>query len=118
MDDASNEAIVGPYGCWKRPTNDNGLRLLDLCGHFGLVLTNTLNNIKTRDIFTYKDKGPHGVWRLIDYVAIRRRHLYTLCKTSVLSGGKEALSLCRSPPCQEYTDALGRSTSEEGAIRS
>ena len=61
LDGASDEAIVGPYGCWKRPTNDNGLWLLDLCGRFGLVLTNTLNNIKMKDIFTYKDKGPHGV---------------------------------------------------------
>ena len=65
----------------QSPINENGLRLLNLCGHFGLVLTNTLNNIKTKDIFTYKDKGPHGVWRLIDYVAIRRRHLYTLYQT-------------------------------------
>ena len=86
MDGASDGAIVGPYGCWKRPTNGNGLRLLDLCGHFGIVLTNTLSNIKTKDIFTYKDKGPHGVWQLTDYVAIRRRHLYTLCQTSVLRG--------------------------------
>ena len=60
-----------------------------MCGHFGLVLTNTLNNIKKKDIFTYKDKGPHGVWRLIDYVAIWRRHLYTLCQTSVLRGGQK-----------------------------
>ena len=118
MNGASDEAIVGPYSYWKRPTNEDGLWFLDLCGHFGLVLTNTLNNIKTKDIFTYKDKGPHGVWRLIDYVAIGRRHLYTLCQSSVLRGGTEALSLCRSPPCQEHTDALGRSTSEEGAKRS
>ena len=31
MDGASDGAIVRPYGCWKRPTNENGLRLLDLC---------------------------------------------------------------------------------------
>ena len=24
-------AIVGPYGCWKRSTNENGLWLLNLC---------------------------------------------------------------------------------------
>ena len=62
MNGASDGAIVGPYSCWKRPTSENGLRLLDLCDHFGLVLTNTLNNIKTKGIFTYKDKGLHGVW--------------------------------------------------------
>ena len=42
-----------------------------------------------KDIFTYKDKGPHGVWRPIDYVAIQRRHLYTLCQTSVLWGAQK-----------------------------
>ena len=53
QDCCSNELVVGPYGCWKRPTNDNGLRLLDLCSQFGLVLTNTLNKMKTRDIFNH-----------------------------------------------------------------
>ena len=37
MNGASDGAIVEPYGC----------QLLNLCGHFGLMLTNTLNNIKT-----------------------------------------------------------------------
>ena len=77
QDSCSDELVVGPYGCWKRLTNDNELRLLDLCSQFSLVLTNTLNAMKTRDIFTYHDKGPHGGWRLIDYIAIRRKYLST-----------------------------------------
>ena len=88
-DRCSDDLVVGPYGCWKRPTNDNGLRLLDLCSHFGLVLTNTLNKMKTKDIFTYHDKGPHGGWRLIDYIAIRRKHLPTFYCTKELRGGSK-----------------------------
>ena len=81
--------MVGPYGCWKRITNDNGLRLLDLCSQFGLVLTNTLNKMKTRDIFTYHDKGTHGGWHLIDYIAIRRKYLSTFYCTKVLRGARK-----------------------------
>ena len=77
LDGASDEAIVGPYGCWKRPTNDNGLWLLDLCGCFGLVLTNTLNNIKLKDIFTYKDKGPHGVCTVLVTIHSQWRIVFT-----------------------------------------
>ena len=106
-----NGAIVGPYGCWKRSTNENGLRLLNLCGHFGLALTSTLNNIKTKDIFTYKDKGPH---RLCCHLENAPVHPMPELSSS---GDAEILSLCRSPPCQEHTDALGRSTSEEGTKR-
>ena len=50
LDGASDEAFVGPYGSRRRSTNDNGLWLLDLCSGFDLVLTNTPNNIKTKDI--------------------------------------------------------------------
>ena len=46
QDSCSDELVVGPYGCWKRPTNDNELRLLNLCSQFSLVLTNTLNEMK------------------------------------------------------------------------
>ena len=97
----------------QSPINENGLRLLNLCGHFGLVLTNTLNNIKTKDIFTYKDKGPHGVWRLIDYVAIWRRHLYTLSQISVLRGVQKFFPSADHHLVRSIL-ALGRSTSEEG----
>ena len=39
--------VVGPYGCSRRPTNDNGLHLLELCSCFALVLTNTLHKVRT-----------------------------------------------------------------------
>ena len=50
----SDEDLVGPYGR-NRPTTMAGTRLLNLCTHFGLILTNTLHKIRTRDIFTYQE---------------------------------------------------------------
>ena len=58
-------------------------------GQFGLVLTNTLYKMKTKDIFTYHGKGPHGGWHLIDYIAIRRKHLLTFYCTKVLRGARK-----------------------------
>ena len=84
----SDVDVVGPYGCWKKPTNDNGMRLLDLCTHFGLILTNTLHRIRTRDIFTYQEPNTRK-WRLIDYIAIKRRHRDLFCRTKVLRGARK-----------------------------
>ena len=89
QDRCCGEHMVGPYGCWKRPTNDNGLHLLGLCSHFGLVLTNTLSKMKNKDIFTYHDKGLHGGWRLTDHIVIRRKYLSTFYCTKVLRGARK-----------------------------
>ena len=42
-EDGCDRQVVGLYGCSRRPTSDNSLRLLDLCSCFALVLTNTLH---------------------------------------------------------------------------
>ena len=88
-EECSSSQVVGPYGCSRRPTSDNGLRLLELCSCFSLVLTNTLHKVKTRDIMTYKDKCSSGEWRLVDYVAVRRRHLSRFYKTRALRGARQ-----------------------------
>ena len=51
----SDDDVVGPYGYWKKPTNDNAWdEVTYLCTHFRLILTNTLHKIWTHDIFTYQ----------------------------------------------------------------
>ena len=53
-EEGCNRQVVGPYGCSRRPTDDNGQHLFELCSCFALVLTNTLHKVRTKDIMTYK----------------------------------------------------------------
>lgn len=88
-EEGCDRQVVGPYGCSRRPTSDNGMRLLELCSCFALVLTNTLHKVRTKDIMTYKDKSANGEWRLLDYIAIRRSHLPRFYQTRVLRGARQ-----------------------------
>ena len=72
----------------NQPTTIVGTRLLNLCTHFGLILTNTLHKIQTRDIFTYQEPNTRE-WGIIDYIAIRRRHRDLFCRMKVLRGARK-----------------------------
>ena len=65
----------------------------NVCSNFGLVMTNTINKMKIKDISTYHSKD----CRLIDYIAI---HLSIHYCTKVLQGARKTPPLSRSPPSE------------------
>ena len=89
-EEGCDRQVVGPYGCSRRPTDDNGQRLLEFCSCFALILTNTLHKVRTKDIMTYKT-SPQTVCRLLDYITIRRTHLPRFYLTRVFRGADSSI---------------------------
>ena len=77
------EGVLGRHGTGKM--NSNGLRFLSLCSEFGLVITNTMYQLKNKHKNTWKHPRS-GHWHMIDHVAIRRRDAKECRLTRVMRG--------------------------------
>lgn len=75
------QGILGRHGTGN--CNSNGVRLLELCAEFDLIITNTTFRLKNKDKTTWMHpRSKH--WHLIDYVITRRKHIsdFTVTRAS------------------------------------
>lgn len=71
-------ACLGHFGVGKM--NDNGLRLLELCSHYQLCVTNTFFDVQEmRKVSWQHPRSSH--WHQLDMVLVRRAHLNTVMVT-------------------------------------
>ena len=77
--------IIGRHGVGK--ANSNGIRLLNLCSEFDLVITNTLFQQKNRYKTTWMHpRSKH--WHLLDYVIVRRSDQRDVSITRAMRGAE------------------------------
>ena len=78
-DQGSWPICLGHAGVGK--CNENGQRLLELCTHYQLCITNTFFAVKKRHRVSWMHpRSKH--WHQLDLIIIRREHLHTIRSTS------------------------------------
>ena len=104
------KTVVGRHGAGK--SNNNGLRLLDVCSEFSLCITNTMFQLQNKfKIAWMHPRSKH--WHLIDFVIVRRSGLHDVKITRAMRDAdcwtdhrliRSQLSMrVRPPACMKQT---------------
>ena len=84
-DSVSWEGVIGKHGVGN--CNSNSLLLLQTCLEHGLLITNTVSNLPTRNRTTWvHPRSKH--WHLIDYVIMRMRDRQDVRVTKTMCGAE------------------------------
>ena len=84
-DSSTWEGVIGKYGVGN--CNSNGLLLLQTCAEHGLLITNTIFRLPTRNRTSWMHpRSKH--WHLIDYVIIRKRDRQDVRVTRAMCGAE------------------------------
>lgn len=84
-DSVSWEEVIGKHGVGN--CNSNGLLLLQTCAEHGLLITNTVFKLPTRNRTTWMHpRSKH--WHLIDYVIVRKRDRQDVRVTKAMCGAE------------------------------
>jgi len=84
-DSTSWEGVIGRSGVGN--CNSNGLRLLELCSSYNLLITNTIFRLPTRKKTSWMHpRSKH--WHLIDYVIVRKSDRQDVRVTKAMCGAE------------------------------
>ncbi|XP_046846748.1 uncharacterized protein LOC124440399 [Xenia sp. Carnegie-2017] len=83
--DSSWDGVIGKSGVGK--CNSNGLRLLEVCSSYGLLITNTIFRLPNRNKTSWMHpRSKH--WHLIDYINVRKKDRQDVRITKAMCGAE------------------------------
>ncbi len=84
-DSAAWEGVIGKSGVGK--CNSNGMRLLESCSSYGLIITNTIFRLLNRKKSSLMHpRSKH--WHLIDYIIVRKKDRQDVRVTNAMCGAE------------------------------